>query len=433
MSDYQLVKEFTEQGYGIKCPTTQIAMNYDEVLFAIRMVLSEMSELACTVTNSQEEALEMMAFALTKIDKPKYTDITTMSTEDIICDQADSAVDSHYYLCNIFSKKGMDLSAVFQEVHAANMRKRDPKTGQFIRRAEDNKIMKPDGWVGPDIHKVMFPKQSPETIFRTNGKQTKKEFEMIDNVLSKVKNVIDFENTKSINDPKYKDFIFSKTSNTECTLWKFSTNIMLGEFQLNQSLWNKEVTIQYLHDSCDYKIIANSTVPFITKCINCLFSHLLSIPIEKAMKMVQSFMDDSDDTKFFETILNHKFKQLDFLDQGKIDESPDHISWYFHPYHIIYNCSRDGNNGLLYASNVTPTQFENFCIKYPLESIMYNDGKVRFPSVEYLCMFVFNMTMEEVTSFRSSIGTTISPPEQTKVMIFDPIVSPTGREEKISV
>lgn len=35
-------------------------------------------------------------------------------------------------------------------VHAANMAKRDPSTGQFIKRA-DGKIIKPEGWKAPDV------------------------------------------------------------------------------------------------------------------------------------------------------------------------------------------------------------------------------------------------------------------------------------------
>ena len=48
------------------------------------------------------------------------------------------------------AKKGVNLSALFHIVHGANMAKRDPATGQFLKR-EDGKIIKPAGWQPPDV------------------------------------------------------------------------------------------------------------------------------------------------------------------------------------------------------------------------------------------------------------------------------------------
>eukprot|EP00961_Rhodomonas_salina_P176604 2380272-Rhodomonas_salina.2 len=59
--------------------------------------------------------------------------------------QADALIDVYYYSLNAAAKKGMNISAVFDIVHAANMAKRDPATGKFIKR-DDGKIIKPDGW-----------------------------------------------------------------------------------------------------------------------------------------------------------------------------------------------------------------------------------------------------------------------------------------------
>jgi hypothetical protein len=63
----------------------------------------------------------------------------------VIAEQADALVDIYYYSLNCASKKGVNLSSIFGIVHAANMAKRDPATGQFLRRA-DGKIIKPEGW-----------------------------------------------------------------------------------------------------------------------------------------------------------------------------------------------------------------------------------------------------------------------------------------------
>ena len=59
-----------------------------------------------------------------------------------IADQADALIDVYYYSQNAACKKGINLSSIFGMVHAANMAKRDPISGTFLKR-EDGKIIKP--------------------------------------------------------------------------------------------------------------------------------------------------------------------------------------------------------------------------------------------------------------------------------------------------
>jgi ribonucleoside-diphosphate reductase beta chain len=57
-------------------------------------------------------------------------------------------------MLNACCKKGIDLSKIFNEVHKANMSKKDTITGKFLKR-DDGKIIKPEGWKAPDIEKVI--------------------------------------------------------------------------------------------------------------------------------------------------------------------------------------------------------------------------------------------------------------------------------------
>ena len=59
-SNYDAVKQFTEESTGVKCLDKLVKMNKQEVQFILKMVLSEMTELAQTVTKSYDEALDMM-------------------------------------------------------------------------------------------------------------------------------------------------------------------------------------------------------------------------------------------------------------------------------------------------------------------------------------------------------------------------------------
>lgn len=150
-SNYDAVKQFTEESSGKECPKKPIKMTKDEVKFVLKMVLSEMTELAQTVTNSYDEALSMMKECL-DVDPSAHTN--TNDEIEIIAEQGDAMVDAWYYMLNAAAKKGINLSKIFDEVHGANMRKRDPTTGKFIRR-EDGKILKPKGWYPADIKKVV--------------------------------------------------------------------------------------------------------------------------------------------------------------------------------------------------------------------------------------------------------------------------------------
>lgn len=156
-SNYDMVKEFTEQSRGILAPISPTVMSKDEVRFVIRMVLSEMAELALTVNDSPADAVSFMHSCLQDIDNPKPIQFPENEERDtvIIAEQMDAMVDAYYYMLDSAVKKGQNITPIFNEAHAANMRKRDPVTGKFNIRESDGKIIKSEGWVGPDMITVV--------------------------------------------------------------------------------------------------------------------------------------------------------------------------------------------------------------------------------------------------------------------------------------
>ena len=145
MSDADLVKKFTEET-GNVIPATPQLMSREEVFFLIKMMLDELCELSATVAEPGESKYIMVGFIKDSKDIPKVTG----SDIHIIAEQGDALVDCYYYSLNAASKKGINLSKIFRVVHGANMAKRDPVSGTFLRR-DDGKIIKPDGWKAPDI------------------------------------------------------------------------------------------------------------------------------------------------------------------------------------------------------------------------------------------------------------------------------------------
>jgi len=138
------VREFTEGSMNIKCPSKPTPMNSEEVRFIIRMVFSEMYELAQTVTN---DSVKFLQECLDTIDYSR--NVKFNNEKELIGQQFDSFVDAWYYMLNASAKKGVNLCSIFDKVHEANMAKRF-SDGTFHRR-EDGKVIKPDGWKEPDI------------------------------------------------------------------------------------------------------------------------------------------------------------------------------------------------------------------------------------------------------------------------------------------
>jgi len=149
-SNAQDVYQFTTEA-GAQCPNEPTAMTEDSVKFIIRMIISELDELACTVTHSAEERDALLAEAMRDRDKcSNYID-SYQSDDEKIGAQFDALVDAWYYSLNVSARHGVNLSSIFNLVHQANMAKKDPITGKFLKRESDGKIIKPVGWKSPDI------------------------------------------------------------------------------------------------------------------------------------------------------------------------------------------------------------------------------------------------------------------------------------------
>jgi predicted HAD superfamily Cof-like phosphohydrolase len=143
------VYQFTSQS-GTPCPDRPVQMTREAVMFITRMVMSELDELVCTVSDTPEQRDEMMATALESRDRCNGFRQSYRDEDELVGAQFDSLVDAWYYSLNVASKHGVNMSKIFDLVHKANMDKRDPETGQFLRRS-DGKIIKPKGWQAPDI------------------------------------------------------------------------------------------------------------------------------------------------------------------------------------------------------------------------------------------------------------------------------------------
>merc|ERR1719499_210507 len=139
------VMEFT-RACDQPCTPKPSLMSKQEVEFITKMIIDELLELNATVLDPR--AAKNMMTRL--IHDAKECKRVSGDEANLIAEQNDAFVDIWYYSLNAACKKGVNLSSIFQIVHAANMAKIDPRTGKCIKRA-DGKIMKPAGWQPPNI------------------------------------------------------------------------------------------------------------------------------------------------------------------------------------------------------------------------------------------------------------------------------------------
>ena len=69
-------------------------------------------------------------------------------------EQLDACMDMIWVILGFCHMKGYDIGGAWDEVVKTNMAKVDPTTGK-VRRREDGKILKPEGWKPPDMTKFI--------------------------------------------------------------------------------------------------------------------------------------------------------------------------------------------------------------------------------------------------------------------------------------
>jgi predicted HAD superfamily Cof-like phosphohydrolase len=154
----EAVAQFTAARLGHPVPNQPRPMDETAVRKYIGLCVSELRELARTVTTSNAEAHKLVVECLGM--DPAKIEHTFPDEVSLISSQIDSIVDLDYYSRDIANEHGFNVDWVFDEVHDANMRKKFPD-GTFhtetIVGSNGNmrKVIKPPGWVGPDVDSVV--------------------------------------------------------------------------------------------------------------------------------------------------------------------------------------------------------------------------------------------------------------------------------------
>lgn len=93
-----------------------------------------------------EEAVKELLPAIKKwLEHPSLENLTEV---------VDGGVDTVYVVFQLFNAIGLPFDVLFDEVHRSNMAKVHPDG--TVKRREDGKVLKPDGWQPPNLHAILL-------------------------------------------------------------------------------------------------------------------------------------------------------------------------------------------------------------------------------------------------------------------------------------
>ena len=116
------------------------------------------AELGLRLIN-EEVNLELFPALLTWQENPSLENLAEV---------ADACIDSIYVINQLMYSMGIPANEIFAAVHSANMAKVDPVTG-LVRRREDGKVLKPEGWKAPDVWQILADASSKQHFAEGTG------------------------------------------------------------------------------------------------------------------------------------------------------------------------------------------------------------------------------------------------------------------------
>lgn len=87
------------------------------------------------------------------IDEEYHEFLEAFYTDDTV-EEIDACFDMMWVIIGYMKSRGWDCENIWDEGAKSNLSKIDPATGS-VRRREDGKILKPEGWTPPDFTKFV--------------------------------------------------------------------------------------------------------------------------------------------------------------------------------------------------------------------------------------------------------------------------------------
>lgn len=138
---YEQVKEF-HTACGIEMPSKPTLLGDGEPGDIANKITAGYLDKACRVMKSSKHGGEVNTRTSYMLEE-----LAEFLRSETIEDQADALGDLIYFAIGTYTLMGLKPENIFNEIHAANMRK--VIDGKVLRN-EQGKIVKPEGWYGPE-------------------------------------------------------------------------------------------------------------------------------------------------------------------------------------------------------------------------------------------------------------------------------------------
>lgn len=89
-----------------------------------------------------------------KLIVEEFSEFVTADIENDDVERIDACFDMMWVIVGYMKSRGWDCNGIWDEGAQSNLSKIDPNTG-MVRRREDGKILKPEGWQPPDFTKFI--------------------------------------------------------------------------------------------------------------------------------------------------------------------------------------------------------------------------------------------------------------------------------------
>lgn len=89
-----------------------------------------------------------------KLIDEEYQEFLEAFYTDDTAEEIDACFDMMWVIIGYMKSRGWDCENIWDEGAKSNLSKIDPNTG-LVRRREDGKILKPEGWKPPDFKKFV--------------------------------------------------------------------------------------------------------------------------------------------------------------------------------------------------------------------------------------------------------------------------------------
>ncbi len=129
--------------------------NTDQAKLYLKLMLEEMGE---TLTAANPEAAPSIKVLIQLLE----TFIKVDENSNLV-EMFDGLNDVMVVTLGAGFSLGLPMALGWREVHGTNMAKVDPETG-MVRRREDGKVLKPEGWSPPDLEAVLIRLGMPRRI-----------------------------------------------------------------------------------------------------------------------------------------------------------------------------------------------------------------------------------------------------------------------------